>query len=222
MCFALGAADGELGAGALDQVVEIFLRVAQSVAVSVFAFAADVEIGIESLLEGEDFDLEFFFDQQAQGTFGGFGAGGVGVEVDDDVLAEAPEQLGLQFGEGGAGTGNHIVESGGEDGDAIHLAFDEDGVIEFLDPLLGEVEIEQDSAFRVDRRLGGVQIFGSGFFVGGESASGEGDDFARFARMGNMTRLRNLEYMALRPSGVRLRASEVSGLSASGFRLPAS
>ena len=68
----------------------------QRLAVSVFAFAADEEVGIEALLERQHFDLEFFFDQQAQGALGGFGAGGVGIEVDDHILAEAAEQLGLQ------------------------------------------------------------------------------------------------------------------------------
>ena len=152
MYFAFGAADRELRAGPLDEVVEIFLRVAERFAVGVFAFAADVEIGIESLLERQHFDLEFFFDQQADGALGGFGSGGVGIEIHDYILAEASEQLGLQFGEGGAGTGDDIVESGGVDGDAIHLAFDEDGVIELLDPFFGEVEVEEDLALRVDRR----------------------------------------------------------------------
>ena len=69
---------------------------AQGLAVSVFALAADVEIGIEALLEREHLDLKFFFDEQAQRALGGFGSGGVGIEVDDDVLAEAAEQLGLQ------------------------------------------------------------------------------------------------------------------------------
>ena len=176
---ALGAAHGELRAGALDQVVEIFLRVLERFAVGVFAFAADVEVGIESLLEGEHFDGEFFFDQQAEGAFGGFRSGGVGIEIHDNVLAEAAEQLGLQLGEGGAGTGDHVVKSGGVDGDAIHLAFDEDGVVELLDPFLGEVEIEEHLALGIDRGLGRVQIFGPGFFVGGQRASGEGDDRCR-------------------------------------------
>ena len=179
--FAFGAADGKLRACALDQVVEVFLRVAQGLTVGVLAFAADVEVGIESLLEGEDLDLEFFFDEQAQSTLGGLCSGRVGVEVHDYILAEAAEQLGLQLGEGGTGAGDDILESGGEDGDAIHLAFDEDGIVELLDPFLGELKVEQDTALGVDRRLGRVQIFWSGLFVGGESAPGERYDFARFA-----------------------------------------
>ena len=86
---ALGAAHGELRAGALDQVIEIFLRMLQRFAVGVFALAADVEIGIESLLQGQHFDLKFFFDQQAQRAFGGLGPRGIGIEVHDHILAEA-------------------------------------------------------------------------------------------------------------------------------------
>jgi hypothetical protein len=36
------------------------------------------------------------------------------------------------------------------------LAFDQDGVVELLDPFFGDVEIEQDFAFGVDRSFGGV------------------------------------------------------------------
>ena len=176
---AFSAAHGELRAGALDEVIEIFLRSLQRRGVGVFAFAADVEVGIESLLEGEHLDLKFLFHQQAESALGGLGSGRVGIEVHDYVLAETAEQLGLQLGEGGAGTGDHVVKSGGVDGDAIHLAFDQDRVVEFRDPFFGQVEIEQHLALGIDRRLGRVQIFRAGFFVGGESASGEGDDFSR-------------------------------------------
>ena len=83
----------KLRAGALDQVVEVGLGFLQGGAVGIFAFAADEEVGIESGLEGEHLDVELFFDQQAQCAFGGFGSGGVGVEIDDDILAETSEQL---------------------------------------------------------------------------------------------------------------------------------
>ena len=86
--FSFGAARGELRARAFDQVVEISLRVAQRFAVGVFSFATDVEVGIESLLEGEYLDLKFFFDQQTQGALGGLGARRIGIEVHYDVLAE--------------------------------------------------------------------------------------------------------------------------------------
>ncbi len=137
LLFAFAGADGKLCAGSLDEVVKIFLRILQRRGVGVFPFAADVEIGIETLFERQHFDLKLFFHQQSQGAVGGFRAGCVGIEVDDDILAEAAEQLGLQLGEGSTGTGNDVVKSGGVDGDAIHLAFDQNRVIEFAYPFLG-------------------------------------------------------------------------------------
>ena len=50
----------------LDQIIEIFLRIFQRIGISFFSFAPDVEIGIESLLKREHFDLKLFFHQQAQ------------------------------------------------------------------------------------------------------------------------------------------------------------
>ena len=51
--------------------------------------------GIKTLFEGKHPDFKFFLHEQAEGTLGRFCAGGVGIEIDDHILAEAPEQLGL-------------------------------------------------------------------------------------------------------------------------------
>jgi hypothetical protein len=152
--FPFTAAHGELRSRPLDQVIEIFLRILQRRAVGFFAFAADIQIGIESLIERQHFESELFFDQQAQSALGRFGPSGVGIEVHDGILAEPAQQFGLQFGERRARAGDHVMKSGGEDRDAVHLAFDQDGVVEFLDPFLGEIKIEQNLAFGVDGGLG--------------------------------------------------------------------
>ena len=73
------------------------------------------------------------------------------------------------------------MKSGGVHGDAIHLAFDQDGVVQFADGFAGAVEIEQHARLGVDGGLRRVQIFRAGFVVGGQRASGEGDDFAGLA-----------------------------------------
>src|SRR5208282_6366004 len=101
-----------------DQVVEIFLRAAQRRAVGVLALAPDVEIGIEALLQREDLDLKIFFHKQTKCAFGRLRSGGIGIEVDHNVLAEAAQQLGLDLGEGRAGAGDHVVKTGGVDGNA--------------------------------------------------------------------------------------------------------
>ena len=42
--------------------------------------------------------------------------------------------------------------------------------------LAGLVEIEEDQAFGIERRLGRVDVLGAGLFAGLEGACGEGDD----------------------------------------------
>jgi hypothetical protein len=113
------------------------------------------------------------------------------------------------------------VESGGEDGDAIHLAFDQDGVVEFLDPFLGKIEIEQDLALGVDRGLGGVEIFRSGFFIGREGAPGEGDDFASVARDREHNPVAEFGvHRELRVAGCELRGNAPIALSGRFLLLP--
>jgi hypothetical protein len=73
---------------------------------------------------------------------------------------------------------------------------------------LADVEIEENFALGVDRRFGRVQIFGAGFFVGGQGASGEGDDFSRVVGDG--------EHDAVAEFGVH--GGGVSGASASARR----
>src|SRR6185437_6514732 len=107
-------------------------------------------------------------------------AGGVGIEIYYDVFAEASQEPGLQFGEGGAGAGDYVLKSGGVNGDAIHLAFDKDGVVELANGFLSVVEVEEHAGLGVDGGFGRVQVFRTGLFVGGEGASGEGDDLTAF------------------------------------------
>ncbi len=149
--FALGRACREKRARAFYEVVEIFLRMAKGVCVSLHALATDVEVGIEAALQRENFDLEIFADQQCQRTLGSRRARCIRIEVNNNVLAEAAQQLGLNLGECRAGAGDHVVESGVVDRDAIHLALDQDGVVEFADRLFGFIEIEQHARLGVDR-----------------------------------------------------------------------
>ena len=86
------------------------------------------------------------------------------------------------------------------------MTFDEDGVIEFLNPFFRQIEIEEDTAFGIDRSFGGVQIFGAGFLVGGEGASGKADYFCRFAGYG--------EHYAISELGVHCGGF---GVAAAGF-----
>ena len=93
--FALRNTYGKLCPRPFDEVIEILLRVPQRLLVGCGSLAPDVKIGIEAGLERQDLDLEVFADQQRQRALGRSSAGGVGIEVNDDVLAESSQQPGL-------------------------------------------------------------------------------------------------------------------------------
>ena len=85
---ALGVPYWKLRARPIDQIVKIFLGVLERRAIGLFAVTADEEIGVESGLEREHFNVEFFFDQQSERALGGSGPGSIGVEV-EQVLVRA-------------------------------------------------------------------------------------------------------------------------------------
>src|SRR5208282_2021473 len=62
--------------------------------------------------------------------------------------------------------------------DAIHLPFDQDGVLELANRLFRVVQVEQHPRLRVNRRLRRVQIFRACLLIGGKRAAGEGNYFA--------------------------------------------
>src|SRR5262249_9185172 len=139
-------------------------------------FAANVEVGIVSGLERQDFEIEFFFDKKAERALGGSGTRGIGIEIHYNIFRVSRQKLGLQFGKSSPGAGDDVVESGGENRDAIHLAFHQDGVIKLADRFLRLIQIEKYARLRINRCLGRVQVFGTGLLVRGERASSEGDD----------------------------------------------
>ena len=158
----VGGAAGELFAGAVDEVVGVAFGVAKGGHVRLDALLADEAVGIEAAFEGDDLYFEVLFGEEGNGFFGGGGAGGVGIEVDDDALGEAAEEANLHLGEGGAGGREDVFDSGHIDRDAVHLAFDEEREAEGANVGFGFVEIEEDLALAVERRLGRVEVFGDG------------------------------------------------------------
>ena len=83
--FGFGSPRREEMAGAVDQVVLMTPGSAEGGGVGVGAALANIAVGIEAAFEGEDVDLEALFGEKRDGFFGGVGAGGVGIEVDDDA-----------------------------------------------------------------------------------------------------------------------------------------
>ena len=51
------------------------------------------------------------------------------------------------------------MEPGGVDRNAIHLAFDQDGVIQLANGIFGLIKIEQDARLRIDGGLRRVEVF---------------------------------------------------------------
>ena len=142
---------------------------------------ADEAVGVEAAFEGDYFYDEVFFGEEGDGFFCGVGSGGVGVEVDDDVFGEAAEEADLGLSECGAGGGDDVVDAGHEDGDAVHLAFDEECEVVGAHVGLGFVEVEEDLAFCVERGFGGVDVLGDGAALVVdlfEGSGGEGDGLA--------------------------------------------
>src|SRR5579872_6713141 len=97
--FSLCITQWKMNSCAIDQVIKIFLRTAQRRAVRISSLATDVEIRIESLVQGKYFDVESLFHQQTQSTLRRFCASRIGIEVDHNILAESTKQLRLNLGE---------------------------------------------------------------------------------------------------------------------------
>ncbi len=177
------SAAGELVAGVVDEVVGVTFCVAERGHVGLDALFADETVGVETAFEGDDLYFEVLFGEEGDGFLCCGDACGVGVEVDDDALGKAAEESDLHLGEGGAGGGDNVFNSGHVDGDAVHLAFDEEGEAEGADVGFRLVEVEKDLAFAIEGGLGRVEIFrdvAALFVLGVEGAAGEGDGLALF------------------------------------------
>jgi len=90
----------------------------------------------------------------------------------------AAEHGHLLLSESGSAGGNHVLDAAEKDGDAVHLALNEEGELMLTDGGAGLVEIEEDVSLGVERRLRGVDVLGAGFIASFEGAGGEGDDAA--------------------------------------------
>src|SRR5437773_12178743 len=105
--------------------------------------APDRQARTETRSEGQNLDLTFLCHQQAESTFGSLGPSRIRIEIDHYVTRKASQKQRLKLGKGSPRAGDHIVKAGGEYRDAVHLTFDQDGVVQLADRLLGLVEIKQ-------------------------------------------------------------------------------
>ncbi len=96
---------------ALDQVIGLAARAAQRLRVGLHAPLANIAVGVEAAVEGDDLDGEAFLGQQGNGLFGGVGAGGVGIEIDHHLRGVPLENRHLLLGKSRPAGGNHVLNS---------------------------------------------------------------------------------------------------------------
>jgi hypothetical protein len=129
--FDLAARGGELRRGGLgvDLEIEVIPRGLNAADESFGPFAADEGIGVLAGGQLDDANAEVQAEQGGEGALGGFAAGFVGIEAEDDFLGVTLEGAGLFLGEGGALRGDDVLDAGFEGGDEIDLAFEDDGAL---------------------------------------------------------------------------------------------
>ena len=174
----LRAGAGKRLPGALDQVIGLPARAAQRRRVGLHAALADVAVGVETAVEGDDLDVEALFGEQGNGLFGGIGAGGVGIEVDHHLRGVALENRHLLLGKGRSAGGDHVLNAAQKDRDAVHLALDQQRKLHLANRGLRLVQVEEDVALGVERRLRRVDVLGAGLVARLQGARGEGDHAA--------------------------------------------
>ena len=84
------------------------------------------------------------------------------------------------------------MKSGIEDRDAVHLALDQDDVVEPADRLLGKMQVEEHARLAVDGRLGELRYLGPDLSSVARVRPVKAMTLPLSLQMGKMMRLRNL------------------------------
>ena len=100
-----------------------------------------VFVGIEILLQLQHAHLKILVEQHLDGSLGGVGARGIGIEIHHDAFGVPFERANLRVGERGAATGHHVANARRIDSDHVHVAFHQHGVLGFADRVLGAVQV---------------------------------------------------------------------------------
>src|SRR5262249_37782631 len=106
-------------------------------------------------------------------------SGGIWIVVHDHAAREAAKKLDLRFGKAGSAARNDVADSSSSDGDRIHVTFYQDREIVAPQRLFGAIQVIENIALRIDRRLGRVQILRH---VVAKSAAAKSDNFSGFVR----------------------------------------
>src|SRR5436190_500899 len=110
--------------------------------------------------------------EQLLGALGRLATGRVGVEEQHRIVAVAPEERQLRRGKGGAERRDRLAEAVLVGHEAVHVTLHEQRAVLRLDRGARQVGGVEEVAFRVERRLGRVQVLGR---LVAEGAPAEGD-----------------------------------------------
>ena len=171
----LGAGAGEGQPRPLDQVVGLPPRAAQRRRVSLHAPLANIAVRVEAAVQGDNLDVEALLGEQGDGFLGGIQAGGVGIEVDHHLRGVPLENRHLLLGECGSTGRDHILYPAQIDRDAVHLPLHQQRKLHLANRGARLVQIEEDQALGVERRLRRVDVLCAGFVACLQRPRGEGD-----------------------------------------------
>ena len=112
-------------------------------------------------------------------SFRGDLARSIGIEIHDYAAREPAEQLDLRLGKAGAAARDHVRDARARHRDRVHVSFDENRDIALPDRFFRAVEVIEEVALRIDRRLGRIHVFRH---VVAHRATAECDHFAGIVR----------------------------------------
>ena len=141
-------------------------------------FAAE-RVRIVTVGQQQNFDIHSLCQQHVGTAHGGMDACLVAVVEQHDVLREAPQQLDLVDGKGGAGVGYYVLQAALVHGDDVGVALDHVDAILLDDGFLGLVDAVELALLMVYLGVGGVDVFLL-YALGGcvQLTSTEGHDLA--------------------------------------------
>ena len=150
----IGTARREEDAGAVDQVIRMPACFAQRFSIRADAAFANIPVRVEAVFERHDTHLEAFLGQHRNRFFSRIRAGSIGIKIDDDARDIAAQQTYLVFSESRAAGSEHVGDAGRKDGDAVHLALDQQREILLADGSFCLVQIEEHMTLGIEGRLG--------------------------------------------------------------------
>ena len=168
-------------AGARDQIIHVRWRFVQQFRVRRGALGTDETVRVLAAGQGKDAHLDALLEQNRKRTLGGGLPRRVGIVVDDDAPREAIQELHLRFGKACAAARDHIRDSRERHRNRVHVAFNQHGEVQLPQRFLCAVQMVENVALRIDRRLGRVQIFRQ---VIAQSAPSERHNLSRFVGNG--------------------------------------